>query len=110
MSAPSRGDLVWLEFDPQSGREQAGRRPALVLSPHTYNDKVGLAVVVPITLQARNYGFEVPLPTDAGVEGVVLADHVRSVDWRERRVRHIGAVPEEFVTQVTSRLARLFES
>lgn len=107
MAVPARGDIIWLDFDPQSGREQAGHRPALVLSPQAYNEKVGLAVVVPITRHAKGYGFEVPLPAAAPVEGVVLSDHVRSVDWRERRAHVIGSVPEQFVLQVTGRLGRL---
>lgn len=78
---PDAGDFVWLTFDPQAGREQAGRRPALVLSPRAYNETAGLAVVCPITNQVKGYPFEVPVPSGQGPTGVILADHVKSVDW-----------------------------
>jgi mRNA interferase MazF len=76
--------LVWLSFSPQAGREQAGRRPALVLSPRMYDEKAGLCVVCPVTQQAKGYPFEVMLPDGLPVQGVVLIDHVKSSDWRER--------------------------
>ncbi len=79
---PNSGDLIWLMFSPQAGREQTGRRPALVLSPHSYNAMVGLCVVCPVTSQAKGYAFEVPLPEGLPVHGVVLADHIKSADWR----------------------------
>jgi mRNA interferase MazF len=79
---PQRGDIIWLTLSPQLGHEQAGRRPALVLSDAQYNAKVGLAVVCPVTRQVKGYPFEVPLPAGCAIEGVVLADQVRSVDWR----------------------------
>src|SRR5260370_42691684 len=82
---PGVGDLVWLTCMPQAGHEQAGRRPALVLSPLTYNDKASLAVVCPITSRAKGYPFEVPLPKGLMIAGVVLADHLKRVDWRGRR-------------------------
>ena len=82
MKAPERGALIWLTFKPQSGREQAGRRPALVVSPSAYNSKVGLALVCPITSKVKGYPFEVPLPDGGPVQGVVLADQLRSLDWR----------------------------
>ena len=81
---PDRGDLVWLDFDPQAGREQAGRRPALVLSPKAYNQKVGLALLCPITSQVKGYPFETAIPPGLKVSGVVLADHVKNMDWRVR--------------------------
>ena len=81
---PETGDLVWLSFDPQAGREQAGRRPALVLSPRTYNAKSGLALVCAVTNQVKGYPFEVPVPEASGATGVILADHVKSVDWKTR--------------------------
>ena len=74
--------MIWLTFTPQSGREQAGRRPALVVSPSAYNSKVGLALVCPITSKVKGYPFEVPLPNGVPVQGVVLADQLRSLDWR----------------------------
>jgi len=85
--APDRGDVVWLDFTPQAGHEQAGRRPGVVLSPAAYNRKVGLALVCPITTQAKGYPFEVAIPADRVVAGVVLADQVKSVDWRARRAK-----------------------
>ena len=87
---PDRGDLVWLTFDPQAGREQAGRRPALVLSPTIYNERSGLAVVCPVTRRSKGYPFEVPLPVEQKVSGVVLADHLKSADWRARRAEFAG--------------------
>src|SRR5260370_6105735 len=89
---PDVGEFVWLNFMPQAGREQAGRRPALVLSPRTYNDKASLAVVCPITSRAQGYPFDVALPKGLMIAGVVLADHLKSVDWREGRGEQRAAV------------------
>ncbi len=105
--APERGDILWLDFDPQVGREQAGRRPALVLSPAAYNGLVGLAIVCPITNQVKGYSFEVALPNDAGAGGVVLCDHVRSVDWRGRKVRFVGRVGSDITDEVGQKLKTL---
>lgn len=104
---PSAGDLVWLTFDPQAGREQKGRRPALVLSPRAYNDKARLAVACPITSQRKGYPFEVVLPDEAAVHGVVLSDHVKSIDWQERRAEFAGKAPEAVLTDVRERLRPL---
>ena len=87
---PERGDLVWLNFNSQAGDEQAGRGPALVLSRSSYNRSSGLAIVCPITRIAKGYPFEVPLPEGGSVTGVVLADHLRSVDWQARRADPAG--------------------
>ena len=106
---PERGDAVWITLDPQAGHEQAGRRPALVLSPSAYNGRVGLALLCPITTQVKGYPFEVPLPAGLSVTGVVGADQVKSLDWRARKATRIAAVPEEIVTQVLSRLQTLLE-
>ena len=84
---PDAGDLVWFSFSPQAGREQAGRRPALVLSPRAYNGKAGLCVVCPVTQRAKGYPFEVELPAGLPVSGVVLSDHVKSADWQVRAGR-----------------------
>jgi mRNA interferase MazF len=90
-TCPDRGHLVWISLDPRSGHEQAGRRPALVLSPASYNGLVGLALFCPVTAHAKGYPFEVPLPAGLAVSGVVLADHVKCLDWRSRRgVRRRG--------------------
>src|SRR5882724_4527098 len=101
---PERGDAVWITLDPQVGHEQAGRRPALVLSPATYNGRVGLAVVCPLTNQSKGYPFEVALPDGLPVTGVVLADQVRNVDWRGRRTEHLCTVPEEIVDEILAKL------
>jgi mRNA interferase MazF len=104
---PEAGDFVWLTFDPQAGREQAGRRPALVLSPRLYNAKSALALVCPITNQTKGYPFEVPVPTGQGATGVILADHVKSVDWKVRRAEKLGHCPIEVIDEVRARLAPL---
>ena len=104
---PDRGDAVWLTFNPQAGHEQAGRRPALVLSPAAYNGKVGLALLCPITSQVKGYPFEVRLPEGLPIGGVVLADQVKSLDWRARRAEHIGTVPQATIDEVLRKLATL---
>jgi mRNA interferase MazF len=104
---PERGDAVWITLDPQAGHEQAGRRPALVLSPARYNSRVGLALLCPITGQVKGYPFEVTLPDGLAVTGVVLADQVKSLDWQARKASRICAVAEETVAQVLNRLSAL---
>ena len=104
---PERGDLVWFTFDPQAGREQAGRRPALVLSPALYNKRASLALVCPITNQAKGYPFEVALPEGLSISGVVLADHVKSADWAARRARFVARAPSEVIAEVTAKLRPL---
>ncbi len=104
---PDAGDFVWLSFDPQAGREQAGRRPALVLSPRVYNAKSGLALACPITNQAKGYPFEVSVPAGRGATGVILADHLKSIDWRARRAERIGRCTDEVVEEVRAKLAPL---
>jgi len=104
---PERGDAVWVSFDPQSGHEQAGRRPALVLSPSAYNRRVGLAVFCPITSQIKSYPFEVVIPGGLGVTGAVLSDQVKSLDWQARNAELICSLPEEIVSQVLQKLGAL---
>jgi mRNA interferase MazF len=104
---PSAGDLVWLSFTPQAGREQAGRRPGLVLSPRAYNAKVGLCLICPVTQQAKGYAFEVALPPGLPVQGVVLADHVRSADWQKRRSDPIANLPADVLDEVRAKLRPL---
>lgn len=104
---PKRGDVVWVTFDPQAGHEQAGRRPALVLSPAAYNGRVGLALLCPITNQAKGYPFEVALPQGLAASGVVLADAVKSLDWQARKASRICAAPDEVIAQVLQRLNAL---
>jgi mRNA interferase MazF len=101
---PERADLVWITLDPQAGHEQAGRRPAVVLSPSGYNKAAGLALFCPITSQAKGYPFEILIPPEAPVQGVVLTDQVRSLDWRVRRATRIGELPAETFTQVLQRV------
>lgn len=100
---PESGDLIWLTFDPQAGHEQAGRRPALVLSPANYNKRSSLALVCPITNQAKGYPFEVALSAAAGITGVILSDQVKSVDWQTRRASRISRCPESVVDDVRAR-------
>lgn len=104
---PVRGDVVWLSFDPQSGREQAGRRPALVLSPRAYNQRTSLAIACPITSQIKGYPFEVVLPPDSQIQGVILCDQVKSLDWRVRRADFVETVPEEVVIEAQQKLRAL---
>lgn len=104
---PDGGELVWLTFDPQAGHEQAGRRPALVLSPKSYNQKSGLALACPVTGRIKGYPFEVPVPAGCPVSGVILADQVKSVDWKARRAERIGRVPLSTLNEILARLAPL---
>jgi mRNA interferase MazF len=105
--APDAGDLIWISFSPQAGREQAGQRPGLVLSSRAYNDKVGLCVVCPVTHHAKGYAFEVALPDGLPVQGVVLADHLKSADWHERGCELIAAIPSEVLDEVRAKLRPL---
>jgi mRNA interferase MazF len=98
---------VWLSFHPQAGYEQAGRRPAVVLSPQQYNARVGLALFCPITSRAKGYPFEVAIPAGLPVGGVVLSDQVKSLDWKARRADFICALPRETVTEILEKLAVL---
>ena len=107
MAAPDRGDLVWIDFNPQAGHEQAGRRPALVLSPRAYHQRTPFAVVCPITSRVKGYPFEVLLPEWAAVAGAVLADQVKSVDRHKRRIEIAGRAPEAVVEEVTGKLKAL---
>ena len=105
---PERGEVVWLSFSPQAGREQAGRRPALVLSAARYNRRTGLALVCPITSRVKGYPFEVALPDTGEVGGgVVLVDQLRSLDWRARRAQAAGAVPPAVMNEVVAKLRPL---
>jgi mRNA interferase MazF len=104
---PEAGDLVWLTFDPQAGREQAGRRPALVLSPRIYNAKSGLALACPVTNQVKGYPFEVAVPAGVGAAGVILADHLKSIDWKARHAALLGRCIDEVMDEVGARLAPL---
>ena len=106
---PARGDLVWLQFNPQAGHEQAGHRPALVISPSSYNRRVGLAVCCPVTSQVKGYPFEVLLPNGLGVEGAVLSDQIKSLDWRVRRAKRIGSVPADVIHETLAKIFALID-
>ena len=101
---PDRGDVVWLSFSPQAGHEQAGRRPAVVISPAVYNSKTGLALFCPITNQAKGYPFEVVIPNNLPVSGVVLADHLKSLDWKARKAEFMGRLPEEVLADCLAKI------
>jgi mRNA interferase MazF len=107
MAAPNRGDLVWIDFTPNAGHEQAGRRPALVLSPRAYHQRTPFAVVCPITSTIKGYPFEVVLPDSLPVSGAVLADQVKSIDRHARRIEVAGKVPDDFVQDVLARIGPL---
>ena len=96
---PEAGDLVWLEFDPQVGREQAGRRPAIVLTPQVYNKKTSLMICCPLTTQIKGYPFEVIVDLD-GVQSVILSDQVKSLDWKIRKAKYKNKVRPEVLAEV----------
>jgi mRNA interferase MazF len=104
---PDAGDLVWLTFDPQAGHEQRGRRPALVVSPRAYNSQARLAVACPVTSHVKGYPFEVRLPAGGRIQGAVLADHVKNLDWQARRVVFEAKATEYVLTEVRERLRAL---
>jgi mRNA interferase MazF len=104
---PERGDVVWITLNPQAGHEQAGRRPAVILSPGAYNEKVGLALLCPITRQVKGYPFEVLIPEGLEVSGVILADQVKSLDWKARKAELICALPAPTVTEGLQKLNTL---
>ena len=103
---PDRGELIWLDFDPQAGHEQAGKRPALVLSPKAYNQRTSLALIVPVTNRVKGYPFEVLLE-GCKTTGCILADQVRSLDWSARKATRIEAAPKAAIQEVIAKLAVL---
>lgn len=104
---PNRGDVVWISLNPQAGHEQAGRRPAVVVSPPAYNRKVGLALLCPITSKIKGYPFEVIIPQGLKLSGAVLSDQVKSLDWRARRAELICTLPGDTVVEVVQKLSTL---
>jgi len=104
---PEAGDFVWLTFDPQAGREQAGRRPVLILTPRIYNAKSGLALACPVTNQVKGYPFEVAVPLGSGTTGVILTDHLKSIDWKARRAELLGRCTDDIMAEVRATLAPL---
>lgn len=101
--------MVWITLNPQAGHEQAGRRPAAVLSPRSYNGKVGLAILCPVTSQVKGYPFEVPVPSGLNVRGVILADQVKSLDWRARDAELMGTLPEATITEILEKIGLLLQ-
>lgn len=107
MVLPDRGSLVWFLFSPQAGTEQAGRRPGIVLTPERYHQRSRLAIVCPITSRERGWPMEVKLPSGLPVSGIVLVDHVRSVDREARKMEIVGQAPAEVLDEIDARLAPL---
>jgi len=104
---PDRGDIVWITLNPQAGHEQAGRRPALILSPSAYNGKVGLAIFCPISSQVKNYPFEVIIPDGLKIGGAILSDQVKSLDWKVRQAEFVCEIPASTLDEVLKKLGLL---
>jgi mRNA interferase MazF len=104
---PECGDVVWITLNPQAGHEEAGRRPAVVISPESYNGKVGMAIFCPITSQVKGYPFEVVIPPGLPVSGAILSDQVKSLDWRARHAELICTLPTATISEVFQKLATL---
>jgi len=104
---PQCGDVVRITLNPQAGHEQAGRRPAVVLSPENYNGKIGLAILCPITNQIKGYPFEVIIPAGLPVAGAILSDQVKSLDWRARNAEFLCTLPTETISEVLQKLTTL---
>lgn len=104
---PERGDIVWISLNPQAGHEQAGRRPAIVLSPRKYNGKTGLAILCPVTSQVKGYPFEVLVPGGLPLAGAVLSDQVKSLDWRKRNAELICTLQDEVISEIVEKLGAL---
>lgn len=106
---PERGHIAWLQFDPQAGHEQSGKRPALVVSPESYNRRVGLALFCPVTSQVKGYPFEVVLPLGLQVQGAILSDQVKNLDWRVRRARYACTVPAGVLDEAIGKILTLVD-
>jgi mRNA interferase MazF len=104
---PERGDVIWITLNPQSGHEQSGRRPALVISPAAYNLKVGLALLCLITNRKKGYPFEVEIPEELPISGVVLADQIKSADWKARNAEFICKIDSKITMEVLNKLSTL---
>ena len=107
--APSRGEIVWLQFAPQAGHEQSGRRPAVIISPREYNQRVGLCLCCPVTSQVKGYPFEVELPRGLEITGAVLCDQVKSLDWKARHAALIGPLPVGLVKEIQAKILVLVQ-
>ncbi|HPN33380.1 MAG TPA: endoribonuclease MazF [bacterium] len=106
---PDCGDIIWIMLNPQSGHEQAGRRPAIVLSPLKYNSKTGLLICCPITSQEKKYPFEVKIPKGFPVSGVILADQVKNLDWQVREAQFVCKMPRSVIEQVIEKISLLLQ-
>ena len=106
---PSRGDIVWLIFTPQAGHEQAGHRPALIISPRQYNQKVGLGLFCPVTSHVKGYPFEVNIPDNLMIKGVILSDQIKSLDWKIRKAKLICKLPNEVIEEVLAKIKTLID-
>jgi mRNA interferase MazF len=104
---PDCGDIVWLTFNPQSGHEQTGRRPALVISPSVYNEKTGLAIFCPITNVKKDYPFEVIIPDLPGIAGVILSDQIKNLDWKTRNAEFICKLPGKSIEETLNKISAL---
>lgn len=104
---PDRGDLIWLDFNPQKGHEQRGKRPSLVISPKVYNEKTSLCLCLPITSRIKGYPFEVALPQGLSIEGVVLSDQIKNLDFMARDAKYICKVPLSIVQKVQKNISAL---
>jgi mRNA interferase MazF len=101
---PRRGDIIWLQFTPQAGQEQSGRRPAWVISPEPYNRRAGLALVCPVTSEVKGYPFEVVLPAGLHATGAILTDQVKSLDWRPCKAKRVCTVPSNVLEETIARI------
>ena len=106
---PGKGEVVWLDFDPQAGHEQSGRRPAFVLSPAKYNQSTGLMLCCPVTSQVKGYPFEVAIEGSTKVRGVILADQVKSLDWQARKAEKKGTVSRAVLDEVIDKVKAILE-
>jgi mRNA interferase MazF len=104
---PQRGDVIWITLNPRAGQEQAGRRPAVTLSPQAYNAKIGLALLCPVTNQVKGYPYEVLIPPHLPISGAILSDQIKSLDWRVRKAEFICSLPPFVMTEVLQKLSTL---
>lgn len=110
IKVPDKGDIVWLSFNPQTGHEQSGRRPALVISPQEYNGKTDLAIFCPITSQVKGYPFEVKIPDNLEISGVILSDQIKSLDWKTRKAEFICKLPKDAFIDTLNKINALLTS
>ena len=106
---PDRGDIVWLDLNPQAGQEKSGRRPACVVSPKNYNRKTGFALICPVTSRVKGYPYEVLIPEGLIISGVILSDQIKSLDWRVRKADYICALPEDAFEEIQGKALTLIE-